>query len=137
VSRARAGAPPGGAYRTRTPIFWWTHRWIHFRFILRELTSLCVAYATVLTIYFVRGILLGPAYYAEFLARMARPGWLVFHVVVLGGLLFHSITWFHLAPRAMVVKLGGRRVPGGAILLGNYLGWAAVSLVVVLLFFAR
>jgi fumarate reductase subunit C len=48
----------------------------------------------------------------------------------LAGLLFHTLTWLHLAPRAMVVRLGGRRVPDAMVLLGQYAAWAGASALV-------
>jgi fumarate reductase subunit C len=53
---------------------------------------------------------------------------------MLGGLIFHSITWFNLAPKAMVIKLGDKPIPGIIIALMNYGGWVAISLFFVWLF---
>jgi fumarate reductase subunit C len=52
------------------------------------------------------------------------------NVVALIFVLFHAITWFNLAPRAMVVRLRGKRVPSAWIAGSNYLAWAAVSALV-------
>ena len=42
---------------------------------------------------------------------------------------FHAVTWFNLAPKAMVVEVGGRRLPGALIAGANYAAWAVVSAV--------
>ena len=44
--------------------------------------------------------------------------------------MFHAITWFNLAPKAMVVRVGGTRVPGLLIAGSNYLAWAIASALV-------
>ena len=43
---------------------------------------------------------------------------------------FHAITWFNLAPQAMVVRLRGQRVPGTWIAASNYVAWAVASALV-------
>jgi fumarate reductase subunit C len=45
--------------------------------------------------------------------------------------LYHTITWFHLTPKALVVRLGGKRVPDSLLLALNYLAWIALSAAVV------
>jgi fumarate reductase subunit C len=47
--------------------------------------------------------------------------------VALAFLVLHTITWFALTPQAMVLNLGGRRVPGALIIVAQYVGLAAVS----------
>ena len=117
-------------YRARMPIFWWLRRVSYFRFIARELTSVFVAYAGVLLLVQVRSVAAGPEALARFTGWLQLPPVAALHVVVLLALLFHTITWLHLAPRAMVVRLGGRRVPDVAVLLGHY-GASLVVWVVV------
>jgi len=41
--------------------------------------------------------------------------------------LYHSITWFNLSPKAMVVRLGRFRVPDLMIAGGNYAAWFVIS----------
>jgi fumarate reductase subunit C len=48
---------------------------------------------------------------------------------------FHAITWFNLAPKAMVIRLRGQRVPGRWIVIGNLAAWALVSGLVAWLIF--
>ncbi|PYO57020.1 MAG: fumarate reductase subunit C, partial [Candidatus Rokuibacteriota bacterium] len=39
-------------------------------------------------------------------------------------------TWFNLTPKAMVVRLGGKRVPDWVILGSNYAAWLVLSALV-------
>ncbi len=114
-------------YRARVPIFWWVHRWVHVRFILRELTSVFVAFYAVVLLLLARAVTQGPEAYAAFLAWLATPVALVLHAVALAMVLFHSVTWFNLAPKALVVHVGKKRLPGAFIAGANYAAWAAVS----------
>jgi fumarate reductase subunit C len=54
----------------------------------------------------------------------------VLNGISFGLVLFHTITWFNLAPRAMVVRVRGRRVPDLLIAGSNYAAWLVVSVAV-------
>lgn len=118
-------------YKRHMNIFWWANRWIHIKFIARELTSICVAVYSILLLFYAWSVLKGPEAFETFSSAMRSPAVLVLHVLLLGGLLFHSITWFNLAPKAMVIKLGKNNVPGIVIALMNYIGWVVISVVLV------
>ncbi len=114
-------------YRRRVSVWWWLEKWTYARFVLRELTSLSVAFFALITLWKLRSFAEGPQAYARFLERMKNPLFLVLNAIAFLFVLFHSITWFNLAPKAMAVRLGGKRVPDWAIRAGNYLAWGAAS----------
>lgn len=114
-------------HRDRMPIFWWLRQISYARFILRELTSVVVAYAAVLLLAEYWAVDRGPEAYARFSAWVRSPVMTVVHAVALVALLWHSVTWLHLAPRALVLRIGGRRLPDAAVLLGHYVAWIAAS----------
>lgn len=114
-------------YRARVSTWWWLKRKSSFTFILRELSSLFVAWFVVFLLLFASAVGRSEAAYQEFLLWAASPGIFLLNAVSLFFVVFHSITWFNLAPRAMVVHVGGQRVPGVWIAASNYLAWAIVS----------
>lgn len=118
-------------HRARMPIFWWLRKLAYTRFIVRELTSVFVAYAALLLLVEVRALRAGPEAFAAFTGWLRQPLVIGGHVLVLLALLFHTVTWLNLAPRALVVRLGRWRVPGRAVLVGHYLAWLALSAVVL------
>lgn len=118
-------------HRARLPIFWWLKKLAYSKFITRELTSLAVCYAGILLLVQVWVLSRGPAAHQRFTELLASPVMLVFHGLVLAALLFHSVTWFNLAPQALVVRVGRRRVPDAAVLAGHYAAWVAATLLVV------
>lgn len=124
-------------YRKRMPIFWWVHKSAHIKFITRELTSIFVALFAVELILLLHTLSRGPAAYGEFVLWLGNPVVLVFNGVFLLFTLYHSITWFNLAPRALVVHVAGRRLPGGLILAANYAGWILCTLAVTWLLLFR
>jgi fumarate reductase subunit C len=114
-------------YRQRVSTYWWLGQWPYLRFVLRELSSIFVAAAVVGTLWLVRALSAGPEAYEVHLARLSSPGMVAWNLVVLFFVLFHTITWFNAAPRAMALRLGGRRVPDRMVALAHYVGWLAVS----------
>jgi fumarate reductase subunit C len=68
--------------------------------------------------------------YARFLDWSANPLVVAVNAVSLIFLLLHAVTWFGLAPRAIVPHIRGRRVPARAVLAGHYAAWLVVSAVV-------
>lgn len=116
-----------GVYRPRIPIFWWVHKWVHARFVMRELTSLAVAFYAVVLLLHLWYISRGAEAYGCFQDLLAHPVSVGMHVIALLLAIFHSVTWFNLAPKAMVLKFRGRRVPGSAIIGVNFVGWIVVT----------
>jgi fumarate reductase subunit C len=116
-------------YRPRVSRLWWLRRRSYLRFVLRELSSVFVAWFVVFLLLLVRAVAAGEHEYQRFLDLSANPWMLALNVIALFFVVFHTITWFALAPQAMAVRLGGRRVPGTWILVLHYLAWAAVSAV--------
>lgn len=118
-------------YRKRYPIFWWLERFSYRRFIARELTSLAVGYAAVLVVVQVWVLARGPQAFERYVQILGSPAMLAFHGLMLVALLFHSVTWLNLAPKALVLRLRHRRVPDAAVLVGHYVGWLAATALVI------
>ncbi len=122
-------------FRQRTSTWWWLSRGSYLAFILRELSSVFVAWFVAFLLMLVRAVGAGEREYAAFVEWSACPWVVLLNLVTLFFVVFHAVTWFNLAPQAMVVHLGRTRVPGSLIALSNYLAWAAVSAVLLWLLF--
>src|SRR5437762_4327334 len=107
-------------YRKRVSVWWWLETRPYVFFVTRELTSLAVAYFAVVFLWKVKALGEGPESYARFLAHMRSPWLAAVNVLAFLMILFHAVTWFNLAPRAMAVRLRGKRLPDWAIRAGNY-----------------
>ena len=117
--------------RTRMSTYWWLQRWSYLWFILRELSSLFVGWFAVYLLLLVRAVSLGESRYRDFMEWSAGPPVLALNLVSLLFIVYHAITWFNLAPKAMVLHVGGRRVPDVLITGSNYLAWVLASALVV------
>jgi fumarate reductase subunit C len=118
-------------YTKRVPVLWWISKWKHLHFIFRELTSLCVVFCSLELLYLVYVVSQGENAYMQFIEQLKSPWLTIANCFAFFGLLFHSYTWFNLAPKAMVVKIGKNTVPGALVLLANYAGWIVVSIVLI------
>ncbi|OLC85510.1 MAG: hypothetical protein AUH88_06410 [Acidobacteria bacterium 13_1_40CM_4_61_5] len=117
-------------YRPRVSTYWWLHQWSYLKFVLRELSSIFVALFVVITLLQLRALSHGPQAYADFQKWMKSPAVIALNAVSFVFVLFHVVTWFHLAPRAMAVRFAGKRVPELLIVGANYAAWVAISVVV-------
>lgn len=114
-------------YRRRVSVWWWLQNRSYTGFVLRELTSVFVAFFAVVSLWQLRALAQGPDVYVQFLARLRTPRFLALDTVAFLFVLFHAITWFNLTPKAMVVRLRGKRVPDWVIVGQNYVAWLVLS----------
>ena len=117
-------------YRTRVSTWWWMGRWSYLKFILREISSVFVAWFIIILLLLIYALSQGPNAYAEFQDFLRNPVVIFINAVSLFFVVFHAVTWFNLAPAAMVVRLGGKRVPGVLIAASNYAAWVVVTAVI-------
>jgi fumarate reductase subunit C len=126
----RDHGPGPRTYRPPIGILWWLRKRSYVFFALREISAVFVAWAVVFVLLLVRAVAQGDAEYRAFLEWAATPWVVVLNVVTLAFLVLHAITWFNLTPAAMVVRVGGRRVPPPAVAGGAYAAWVVVSALV-------
>ncbi len=124
-------------YRRRMPIFWWLGKRSYTKFISRELTAVFVAYTALGLLIQIWCLASGPEAYEHFLGHLRDGPVVVLNVAALLALLFHSFTWFNLAPSALVLSIGGRRVPNAVVLLAHYGAWLGTSALVAWLLVGR
>jgi fumarate reductase subunit C len=121
-------------YRRRMSVWWWLKNRAYSMFVLRELTSVFVAFFAMLYLWQLRALAAGPDAYARFLARLKTPLFLTVDTVALVFVLFHTISWFNLTPTAMVVRMKGKRVPDRIVAGSNYVVWVLLSGIVAWIF---
>lgn len=114
-------------YHQPISLFWWAQRRSYLIFVLRELSSVFVAWFVVYLLMMVTAIGAGSEEYERFVDWSGRAWVVALNVVSLIFVLLHAVTWFGLAPKAIVVRLRGRRVPPRAILVAHYLLWVLLS----------
>jgi fumarate reductase subunit C len=114
-------------YRRPVSTWWWLRKRSYLVFVLRELSSVFVAWFVAFLLVMITAVGRGESSYQRFLDVAAHPVLVAINVVAFAFLVLHVVTWFALTPQAMVVRLGGRRVPGSVILASQYAGLVVVS----------
>ena len=115
-------------YTPPMPLTWWNKNTAYRLFMLRELSSVFVALFVLELLCFVSQVGQGEEAMDQFITSLNSPFWLVYHGVVLAFALLHSITWFNLTPKVMVIRLGEEKVPDVLVAGSNYVVWLVVSL---------
>jgi fumarate reductase subunit C len=103
----------------------------YLRYMAREVTCVFIAVYTVLLILGCIRLSQGRDTYEAFLALLATPASIAFHVLALGFAVYHSVTWFNLTPKALPLQFGAKMVPPRAIAGAHYVAWVVISVVVL------
>jgi fumarate reductase subunit C len=98
-------------------------------YVLRELTSFLVAFYSVLTILALSALANSQEHWNAWMASQQSTGMMIFHALaLLYFLFFQTFPWFKLAPKAMPVQLGEKKLPDSTIVIGHYVVWVVISL---------
>ena len=117
-------------YKRRMPVLWWVRKRTYFVFVMRELSSIFVAWFVLFLLLTARAVGQGEAQYQDFLDWAASPLVVTVNVIAAAFLVLHTITWFSLTPQAMDLRVAGRPVPGPAVIAAQYAGLVVVSAVI-------
>lgn len=120
MSDTRPWVPP-------MPRTWWMKRRGYVLYMIRELTCVWIGAYVITLVVGIHRLGAGEEAWAAYVEALGSLPGLVFQALALVFMLYHTITWFHLAPRTMVVRIRGARVNGAWIEAFHYLLWVAVS----------
>jgi fumarate reductase subunit C len=118
-------------YQRPISTWWWLEKRSYFVFMMRELSSIFVAWSVVFLLLLLYAVGRGDDQYQHFLDWAASPWLVVVNVISLVFIVLHTVTWFDLTPKAMAVRLRGERLPASLILASQYVAWVVVSAFVV------
>ena len=112
---------------------WWLKNPFYIRYMIREATSIFVGiYALVLLTGLV-SLSCGEASYNNWLVAMTNPMAILFHLIALAAVIYHTITWFAVAPKVVSpLFIAGTRVPDMFIVAAQYV----IAILLYLILFA-
>ena len=111
---------------------WWLKNPFYVRYMLRESTSVFVGIYAIVLLAGLLALVSGEAAYNAWLAAMTNPLAIVFHLVALAAAIYHTITWFAVAPKVMpFLFIGRKRVSDRAITIFHYLAAAVLYLLML------
>jgi fumarate reductase subunit C len=109
---------------------WWLKRKSYILFMIRELTSVFVAGYCIFLLVLVYKLTQGADAYGNFMAALQSPISVALHLITLIFVLYHTITWFNLTPKILVLYRGEERISQGLVAGTFYVGWVVVSVIV-------
>ena len=112
---------------------WYMRNGRYKLYMMREMTSFLVTFYSFLTICALAILATdSPDRWNTFLASQQNKAMIVFHALALLYFLFYqTFPWFKLAPKAMPVQLGEKKLPDGYIIVGHYVAWLVVSIFIL------
>ena len=113
---------------TRT---WFLHNPFYIWYMLREGTSLFVGLYSLVLLWGLACLVKGEMAWNAWLSAMEHPAYLVFHAIALVACLYHAITWFSLAPKAMHLQQGDQKLPDTPIVIGHYVVFVIATVVIL------
>jgi len=98
-------------------------------YMMREMTCLLVGFYSFLTIFGLAALAGGSAQsWNSFLASQQNPTMVIFHAFsLIYFLIYQTFAWFELAPKAMPLQFGEKRVADFYIVAAHYIAWAILS----------
>ena len=124
------GREPIREYRQPVSRYWWVkRRYSYLLFMLREISCVFVAWLSCICCCWCMRLAPDRTHTLDSWTGAPIHFVVSLNVVALIFLLLHAVTWFGLAPRAIVPHIRGRRVPARAVLAGHYAAWLVVSAV--------
>ena len=112
---------------------WWERNNVFKRYMLREATSVFLGLFAIVLLSGVLALGQGEAAYNGWLAILASPLSILFHVLVFAAACFHTCTWFAVSPKTMPpLRFKGKSITSGQIIAGQYMVLVIISLVIVI-----
>jgi fumarate reductase subunit C len=111
--------------------WWWTRKRTYFVFVMRELSSIFIAWFVAFLLVLVACVGRSESAYQDFLDWAAAPWVVAINLVAFAFLMLHVVTWFNLTPQAMDVRIRGQKAPAPLIVASQYVGLVAVSAFVI------
>ena len=117
-------------YLRPVPNTWWLKRKPYILFMIRELTSVFVAGYCIFLLVLVYKLAQGADTYGNLMVALKSPTSVTLHLITLAFVLYHTITWFNLTPKILVLYRGEERIPQELVAGTFYAVWVVVSVIV-------
>ena len=110
---------------------WYMRNARYRKLMLREVTCILVGIYSFLAIWGLAALAGGAESWNAFLQSQQNSLMIGFHgFALIFFLIYQTFDWFKLAPKAMPVQVGEKKLPDIYIILAHYIAWAVVSLAV-------
>jgi len=119
-------------YHRRTDRFWYLHRPVYRKYMLREASSVLIGLWMLNLIVGILRFSQGEAAWNVWLDWQQHPVMLVFSGLTLVMAMVHSVTWFAIAPKAMPKMIAGKPLVHQQVVIGHWLLFTLISVLILL-----
>lgn len=123
----------GNYIRPTARFSWWLRQQRYVSYMMREVSSLFIGLFSLLMVCGLFQLSRGEEAFTSWTDTLWNNMFLL-SVVMLVFSVYHSYTWFKVTPKAMPLKMSGKRIPGGIIIGAHLLAWALASAFVWIVF---
>ena len=114
-------------YLPSMPATWWLRRKTYFLFIIRELTCVAIGGYALFLLFLVASADNQTSFHTFFVWLKESQLSVALHAVALPMVVYHTVTWFNLTPKVVVIWRGEEKVNPHLIIGTHFFIWILVS----------
>ncbi|RJG42302.1 fumarate reductase subunit C [Motilimonas pumila] len=120
-------------YERELPTDWWLKHAFYTKYMIREGSSILITLYSLILAWGVFRLSQGPEAWQAWLDCLTHPLSILLHLAVLVLALYHTITWFSLAPKAADLWIKGKKLEDKPIVIGHYVALAITTIVALII----
>lgn len=120
-------------YTRKLPIDWWMKQAFYTKYMIREGTSLLITLYSLILVWGLLRLSQGEVAFNGWLDALQNPFAIILHVIMLIFALYHTITWFSLAPKAADLWMKGKKIEDKVIVAAHYGAFAVLTVFCLLI----
>jgi len=120
-------------YTRELPNDWWMKQLFYTKYMLREGSSVFITVYSLILAWGLLRLSQGEVAFNAWLDSLDNPVAIIFHLIALAFALYHTVTWFSLAPKAIDLWVKGKRLDDQKIISGHYAAFVVVTVLCLLI----
>jgi fumarate reductase subunit C len=120
-------------YTRELPTDWWMKQLFYTKYMIREGSSVFITFYSLVLAWGVFRLSQGEVAFNGWLEALQNPFAIFLHLITLVFALYHTITWFSLAPKAVDLWIKGKRLNDNVIVSGHYAAFIVVTVFCLLI----
>jgi len=115
-------------YTREIPSDWWLKELFYTKYMIREGSSVLVTLYSLILAWGVFRLSQGEAAFNAWMEALQNPFAIILHLLALILALYHTVTWFSLAPKAADIWIKGKRLDDKIIVAGHYVAFIVATI---------
>lgn len=107
---------------------WWLKNLFFTKYMLREGSSIFIIIYTLTLAWGLFRLNQGENAFNAWLTALQHPIAIIFHLIALAFALYHSITWFSLAPKALDLWINKKPIADKWVVIAHYIAFVVLAI---------